>query len=85
MAVVLGPSAAHRVASALMVLGLVGVVGFVLAGVVPPSSVAAVVGFGAVALVARQADPELATMLLIRASYVFLALLVAAVWFRPFA
>ncbi|MFC7045096.1 UbiA family prenyltransferase [Halobacteriaceae archaeon GCM10025711] len=83
--VVLGPSAAHRVAYALMVLGLVGVVGFVLAGVFPPSSVAAVVGFGAVALVARHADPELATMLLIRASYVFLALLVAAVWFRPFA
>jgi 1,4-dihydroxy-2-naphthoate octaprenyltransferase len=85
VAVVLGPSAAHRVAYALMVLGLVGVVGFVVAGVFPPSSVAAVVGFGAVALVARHADPELATMLLIRASYVFLALLVAAVWFRPLA
>jgi len=38
---------------------------------------------GAVALFARRAGPELATMLLIRGSYLFLAVLVAAVWFRP--
>jgi hypothetical protein len=53
--------------------------------VFPPSSVLAVLGFATVAVVARRADPELATMLLVRGSYVFLALLLAAVWFRPLA
>ncbi|MFC6724895.1 ubiquinone biosynthesis protein UbiA, partial [Halobium palmae] len=39
---------------------------------------------GVVAVVAARAEEsELATMLLIRGSYVFLAVLVAAVWFRP--
>jgi len=38
-----------------------------------------------VILVTRRADPELATMLLVRGSYVFLAVLVAAVWFEPLA
>jgi len=40
---------------------------------------------GHVTLVARRADPELATMLLVCGSYVFLAVLVAAVWFEPLA
>jgi len=35
--------------------------------------------------VAYRAEPRLATMLLIRGSYLFLAVLVAAVWFRPLA
>jgi hypothetical protein len=41
--------------------------------------------FGVVAAVARRAgdDDRLATMLLVRASYLFLAVLVIAVWFRP--
>jgi hypothetical protein len=43
------------------------------------------VAFGVVAAVARRAgdDDRLATMLLVRASYLFLAVLVTAVWFRP--
>jgi len=85
VAVVLGRRRARRVAYGLMVAGLGGVVAFALAGVFPPSSVGAVVAFGAVAWVARRAGPDdrLATMLLIRASYLFLAVLVVAVWFRP--
>ena len=53
------------------------------AAVFPPSSVLAVVAFAAVAAVAYRAPSELATMLLIRGSYLFLAVLVAAVWFEP--
>lgn len=82
-AVVLGRRRAHAAAYALMAAGLLAVVGLAVIAVFPPSSVLAALAFAAVALVARRADPELATMLLIRGSYVFLAVLVAAVWFRP--
>jgi hypothetical protein len=60
------------------------VLAVVLPGI-PPTAGFAAVAFGAVALVARRAEPELATMLLIRGSYLFLAVLVATVWFRPLA
>ncbi|AUV83355.1 ubiquinone biosynthesis protein UbiA [Salinigranum rubrum] len=85
VAVVLGRTRARQVAYGLMLVGLAGVVGFALVGVFPPSSVGAVVAFGAVAWVARRAgdDDRLATMLLVRGSYLFLAVLVVAVWFRP--
>jgi 1,4-dihydroxy-2-naphthoate octaprenyltransferase len=83
VAVTVGPRRARTAAFALMATALVLVVGFAALAVFPPSSVAAVVGFGAVAGVARRADAELATMLLVRGSYLFLALLLAAVWFRP--
>ncbi|WP_123537399.1 UbiA family prenyltransferase [Halosimplex salinum] len=84
VAVVLGKRGAHRAAYALMATGMVAVL-LLAAGLrqIPPSAGAAPLVFGAVALVARRADPELATMLLIRGSYLFLAVLVAAVWFRP--
>lgn len=83
VAVVLGRSRARAAAYALMGAGMLGVV--VLAGVdvFPPSSVFAVVAFAAVAGLARRANAEVATMLLIRGSYLFLAALVAGVWFRP--
>mgnify|MGYP006993520363 CR=1 FL=1 len=55
------------------------------AGVLPPSTLAAPLVFGAVAVFARRAEPGLATMLLVRGSYLFLATLVAAEWFRPLA
>ncbi|WP_135365657.1 UbiA family prenyltransferase [Halosimplex halophilum] len=84
VAVVLGERGAHRAAYALMATGMVAVVALALGlRAVPPSAGAAALVFGAVALVARRAEPELATMLLIRGSYLFLAALVAAVWFRP--
>ncbi|MFC6732120.1 UbiA family prenyltransferase [Haladaptatus sp. DYSN1] len=81
--VVLGKERSRRVAYALMALGLGAVLAFSLLGVFPLSATLAVAGFGVVALIARHATPKLATMLLIRGSYVFLALLLVAVWFRP--
>ncbi|WP_312907673.1 UbiA family prenyltransferase [Natronosalvus caseinilyticus] len=83
VAVVVGPDRAYAVAYGLMITGLLVVTGLAIARVFPPSSVLAVLAFGAVAVVARRAEPELATMLLIRGSYIFLAVLVAAVWFEP--
>lgn len=85
VAVVLGMEGARRLATALVGTALAGVVLAAVWGVLPPTSVVAAVAFGAVALAARRAGPELATMLLIRGAYVFLAALVAAVWFRPLA
>jgi 1,4-dihydroxy-2-naphthoate octaprenyltransferase len=87
VAVVLGPRRARRTAYGLMAVGLAGVVVFAVGNVFPPSSVGAVVAFGVVAAAARRAgdDDRLATMLLVRASYLFVAVLVTAVWFRPLA
>ena len=86
VAVVLGPARAHQVAFGLMGTGMAVVVAtaLMLPGV-PPTGVLAAVAFGVVAVAARDADPELATKLLIRGSYVFLAVLVGAVWLRPLA
>jgi lycopene cyclase domain-containing protein len=85
VAVVLGPPAARRLATGLMTAGMVAVVALSITGVVPRGSALAVVPFAAVAVVARRADAELATKLLVRASYLFFALLVVAVWLRPLA
>jgi 1,4-dihydroxy-2-naphthoate octaprenyltransferase len=84
VAVVLGRERARTAAYLLMATGLLLVVALAALTVFPPSSVLAVLVFGAVAGVATRAEEsELATMLLIRGSYLFLAALVAAVWFRP--
>jgi 1,4-dihydroxy-2-naphthoate octaprenyltransferase len=83
VAVAVGRRRARRGAYALMAGALVTVAGFAAAGLFPPSAVAAVVAFAAVAAVAYRATDEVATMLLVRGAYVFLACLVAAVWFRP--
>ncbi|WP_049970607.1 UbiA family prenyltransferase [Haladaptatus cibarius] len=83
VAVVLGRERARTTAFLLMAGSLLCVLGFVVANVFPPSSVLAVLAFAVVGVVAHRTGPELATMLLIRGSYVFLALLLAAVWFRP--
>ncbi|MFB6301144.1 MAG: UbiA family prenyltransferase [Halobacteriales archaeon] len=83
VAVVLGPRGARRTAYGLMGAGLLLVLGLIGLRLFPPSSALAVLVFGAVAAVSRRADPELSTMLLIRGSYLFLALLLVAVWFRP--
>ena len=84
VAVAVGPERARLTAYALMTAGMVGVVGLaaLLPGV-PPSAALSAVVFGVVALLARRAGPELATMLLIRGSYLFLAVLVAGIWFQP--
>jgi len=85
VAVALGPPAARRLAAGLMAAGMVAVVALSITAVVPRGSALAVVPFVAVALLARRADPDLATKLLVRASYLFFALLVVAAWLRPLA
>jgi 1,4-dihydroxy-2-naphthoate polyprenyltransferase len=85
VAVVLGPERADAVAYGLMLTALLVVVAFAVVRVFPPGAVLASLAFAAVAMIARRAPPDLATMLLIRGSYVFLAVLVAAVWFEPLA
>ena len=84
VAVALGRERARTTAYLLMGAGMGAVV--TLAVVLPEMPLGAglaSVAFGAVAVIARRAEPELATKLLIRGSYVFLAVLVATVWFRP--
>jgi lycopene cyclase domain-containing protein len=83
VAVALGPRHGREVAFGLMGLGMFLVVAFAIDGLFPTGVVLATVPFIVVAALATRADPELATMLLIRGAYLFLAVLVAAVWFRP--
>jgi 1,4-dihydroxy-2-naphthoate octaprenyltransferase len=84
VAVALGRERAHVAAYGLMGAGSLAVVFLALSlPGIPPSAGLAAGAFGAVAVFAWRAGPELATMLLIRGSYLFLAVLVAAVWFRP--
>ena len=85
VAVTVGPQRAYAIAYGLMVTALFVVVGLAVARVFPPTTVLAALAFAAVAGIACRAGPELATMLLVRGSYVFLAVLVAAVWFEPLA
>jgi lycopene cyclase domain-containing protein len=85
VAVVLGPATARSVAYVLMGTGMFAVLALAIEGVFPPSAPAAAVAFGTVALLAYRAPPELATKLLVRGAYLFLAVLVASVWFRPLA
>jgi 4-hydroxybenzoate polyprenyltransferase len=83
VAVVFGPRRARTLAYGLMATGMGTVVALALVGVFPPTSAVAVAAFAVVATFAAPAGPALATKLLIRGSYLFLAVLVAAVWFRP--
>ena len=85
VAVVLGRARARRFAYALVYAGFTLVVVFAVDGTLPAASPLAAVAYGVVTVYATRADAELATMLLIRGAYVFLALLVVAVWFRPLA
>ena len=83
VAVTVGPRRARLFAYGLMVAGMLTVAVLAAVRLFPPSTVLASLAFALVALLTRRAGPELATMLLVRGSYVFLAVLVAAVWFRP--
>ncbi len=83
VAVSLGPDRAMSLAYGLMLTALMLVLALAALGPFPPSSVVAVLAFAVVAGFARRGDPEIATMLLVRGCYVFLAVLVAAVWWQP--
>lgn len=83
ISVVLGRTRARSLAITLMYAGLIGVLWGTIDGQFPPSAPVAAFAFGVVAALALRAGPTIATMLLIRGAYVFLALLVVAVWFEP--
>jgi lycopene cyclase domain-containing protein len=83
--VLLGPARARRLAYGLMAAGMLAVLAFAIDGVVPASAPLAIPAFAVVAAYATRAPPDLATQLLVRGAYVFLAVLVAAVFFRPLA
>ena len=85
VSVLLGPDRGRRLARYLLFAGLVGVLWGTVGELFPPFTAVGAFAFGAVALVAIRAPPTLSTMLLIRGAYVFLAVLFAAVWFRPLA
>ena len=83
VAVVLGRSSARTLAFGLVTLGMIAVLWGTVEGLFPPSSPLAALVFASIAFVATRAGPTIATMLLVRGAYVFLALLIVAVWFRP--
>ncbi|QSG09400.1 lycopene cyclase domain-containing protein [Halapricum desulfuricans] len=85
VAVVLGPARARQLAYALLAAGSGLIVVLAAIGVFPTGSVMAAFAFGAVAAISRRAGPRMATMLLIRGAYVLLALLLVALWYRPFS
>ena len=83
VAVVLGRERSRRLAHALMGAGLLAVLMASIEGIFPPAAALATLVFGGVALLTRGAPPKLATMILIRGSYLFLAAFFLAMWLRP--
>ena len=81
--VVLGRRRARRSAHLVMGLALAGVLLGGFFGLFPPSTALAAVAFAAVGLATRRLEPRRATEVLMRGSYVFLALLFLAVLFHP--
>jgi len=85
VAVALGQARARRLAYGLLGAGMFAVVALTIDGLFPPAAALAVVPLAVVALYARRAGPEIATMLLVRGVYLLLAGLVVATFFRPLA
>jgi lycopene cyclase domain-containing protein len=85
VAVALGPVRARTLAVTALAVGLFSVVPLAVTGVLPASAPAASIAFGAVAAIAVRKGPTVATMLLVRGAYLFLAGLLVAVFFRPLA
>jgi lycopene cyclase domain-containing protein len=85
VAVVVGLDSARRAANALFLAGGVLVLWLTLGGPLPASAPIAPLAFGVVALRARRHDPKRATELLVRGSYLLLALLLVTIWLRPLA
>ncbi|WP_430505850.1 lycopene cyclase domain-containing protein [Haloparvum sp. PAK95] len=85
VAVLVGRARARALAQGLLALGALGVLWGAVSGLFPPAAPVAALVFLSVVLVARSAPAEVATKLLVRGTYVFLALLIVAVWYRPLA
>lgn len=79
----LGPGRARYLAFVLLATAMLLTIGAAIVSFIPSASIGAVGAFVLVAGFAWRAESETATMLLVRGAYVFLAGLVAAVWFRP--
>lgn len=83
VAVLVGRSRARSIAYGLMGVALgITFVASVL-HVFPPATLLAIAVFGVVGSLAYRHDPKRATMLLIRGTYLFLAVLMAIVWIEP--
>jgi len=85
VAVALGRRRARALAVAALAVGLFAVVPLSITGVLPAGAPAASLVFGAVVAVAMRREPSTATMLLVRGAYLFLAVLLVAVFFEPLA
>lgn len=83
IAVVLSPRGAVQLAGGLIAVGLLVLVGMALLGLFPISTLVAAFVFAPLVVLGLKNDPTIGTALLIRSSYVFLAILVVTVWFRP--
>lgn len=83
VAALIGPTRARWLAYGCFGLALLSTSVLSVAGLMPTTSVLAVLAFGLVSTIAFFAPPKTATMLLIRGAYVFLAMLVAALWYHP--
>jgi lycopene cyclase domain-containing protein len=83
VAVVLGLARARTVGFGLLGVGLLAVAALAAVGVFPTGAVLGVFAFGAVAGIAWRKDPDIATMLLVRGAYLFLAALLVALQYRP--
>lgn len=85
VAVVMGRERAVALAYRLMFVGLLVTLWLTVGGTFPPFAFLGIVAYGSVAVFAQRADPRIATMLLVRGSYLLLAVLIAAVAFEPVA
>jgi len=85
VAVVAGLARARRIANALFLADGVLVLWLTIGGPLPAAAPAAPLVFGIVAWRARRHDPKRATELLVRGSYLLLALILGAIWFQPLA
>ena len=83
VAVVLGRRRARQLAEGLMIAGMGATLLLAIGDVFPVAAGAAPIVFGVVLGFAHRAPPQEATMLLIRGSYLFLAVLVVAAWLQP--
>lgn len=79
-----GDRSARILASVLFALALSLVVLFAIVEFFPRATILASVVFAPIGVIALKSDPRTGTALLIRGAYLFLAVLLAAVWFRPF-
>jgi lycopene cyclase domain-containing protein len=85
VAVLVGLDRARQVAHALFLGGGILVCWSTLGGPFPPSAVIAPLVFGAVVVRTRREEPKRATELLVRGTYLLLALFLTAIWLRPLA